>query len=368
MDFNFYMPVKVISSKDAVLSHDNVFSSFGKNCLIVSSRSAKRNGALDDVITVLERNQIGYKIFDEITQNPKAADCHRAGQVARDYFAEFIVGIGGGSALDGAKAAAVYASNKALEPEDIYSGNIMLSPLPLILIGTTAGTGSEVTGVSVLTRENGKKKSVSGPDYYAKIAFADPKYTYSVPYNFTVSTALDAFAHATESWFSNKLNDNAKLYAEKALPPLWNAIKYFYETEALPDEKMRDELYFSSLNAGMALNITGTCFPHTMGYVLTEDFSLPHGFACAAFMTELVKRGMEFKIELAKEYFNLLGINYPEFEKIINSLTDLSGVAMSEDRINSYTENWVNIKNFINSPGGFTPLDAKELLRKMFLR
>lgn len=368
MTYGFYMPVNVIGGKDAVSQHKEELALLGKSCLIVCGQnSAQLSGALADVTKALDELEIKYTVFDEITQNPKTSDCHRAGQVARDYFSEFIIGIGGGSQLDAAKAVAVYASNKHLEPDDIYTEAMMLPPLPVVLVGTTAGTGSEVTGVSVLTKEDGKKKSVSGKAYYAKIAYADPSYTYSVPYEFTVSTAIDAFSHATESLFSNKCNGVSEMYAKKAIPELWKGIKFFYENQAVPTDKMRDNLYYASIIAGMALNLTGTCYPHTLGYKLTEDFGMPHGFACAAFLPSFVKRALEFKSELAMEYLSALGVSTIEFEKIINSLVDLSEIKMTEEQIDSYCEGWQSVKNFTNSPAGFSALEAKKLLSDMFL-
>ena len=369
MDFNFYMPVRVLGGRNAVTQHPEIFTQFGKKCLLVTGgSSAKASGALDDVQTVLSQNGIEATVFDEVKPNPTAADCHRAGQLARDFEVEFIVGIGGGSALDSAKAIAVYAANKTLSSEGIYAYDYMFEPLPLVLVGTTAGTGSEVTGVSVLTRENGRKQSVSGKDFYAKVAFADPKYTYSVPYAVTVSTALDAFAHAVEGWFSNRFDDMARLFGEKAIPVLWKHLKVFYETGELPCNDARDELYYASLYAGMELNICGAGFPHGMGYALTEDFALPHGRACAAFMPSYVKRGMEFKNALAMEFFSMLGTNFPEFEKIILTLTDLSGISMTEEQIESYCARWQNLKNFKNSPGGYNVTEAGQVLRELFLK
>lgn len=368
MEFNFYMPVQVFGGRDAVLRNAEVFETLGQKCMVVTSGSAAhKSGALQDVTTLLADRGITYIHFSEVQQNPTAADCARAGQLARDFAVEFIIGIGGGSALDAAKAIAVYASNKTLTAEGIYDGGYMFNPLPLILIGTTAGTGSEVTGVSVLTRENGCKQSVSGKDFYAQYAFADPKYTHSVPYDVTVATALDAFAHAVEGWFSNRLTEIARLFAEAAIPVLWKHLKAFYDTGAMPDETARAELYCASLYAGMALNICGAGFPHGMGYALTEDFHLPHGRACAAFLPAYVARGMEFKNALAMAFFSMIGTNFPEFEKIILSLTDLSGIAMTEAQIADYGVRWQGLKNFKNSPGDYNTTEAEALLRHLFL-
>jgi alcohol dehydrogenase class IV len=131
---------------------------------------------------------------------------------------------------------------------------------------------------------------------------------------------------------------------------------------------MRDELYYASLYAGMALNITGTCFPHTMGYVLTENFGVPHGFACAAFLPAFVKRALEFKNTMATQFLSELGVSVFEFENILNSLNDLGNISMTKEQIESCTSAWQNVKNFANTPGSFDKNDAAALLEDMFLR
>lgn len=365
MSFNYYMPVRIMGGKGVIEKHADEFKKYGEKCLIVCSSSAEKSGALNDTVSALEKCNIKYSVFDKITQNPKTSDCLSAGKSAREFEAEFIIGIGGGSQLDAAKAIAVYATNEDFEADDIYT-NPAAAPLPVILVGTTAGTGSEITGVSVLTKQNGKKKSVSGENYYAKASFCDPRYTYSVPYDFTVSTAIDAFSHAVESLFSNKADSSSSHYSWRSIKPIWECLKFFNTNGAVPTDKMRDTLYYASLYAGMALNATGTCFPHTMGYTLTEDYGIPHGFACAVFLPAFVKRAMEFKNELAMQFLSEIGVNYPEFEQLIYSLVDTKNVKMTSEQIAAYCANWHGIKNFDNSPGGYAVTDAEALLTELF--
>ena len=185
MNCDFLNPVRVISGKNAIINDASELIKYGDRCLIVSSGSAAvKSGALDDVITELEKEKIEYSVYNKITENPRTADCFEAGKNAREFGAKFIIGIGGGSPLDAAKAVAVYATNPQISsPDLIYSESVENKPLPVILVGTSAGTGSEVTKVSVLTDGNGKKKSVKGEKYYACLVFADSKYTYSLyPY------------------------------------------------------------------------------------------------------------------------------------------------------------------------------------------
>lgn len=368
MNINSHMPVQVVSGKDCLKENYQLLEKMGKSCLIVTGgNSAKICGALSDVTACLEKLDIEYSVFDGITENPYTADCHRAGEQARKMNADFIIGIGGGSPLDASKAIAIYAGNENLLPADIYLRKYDNAPLPVVLVGTTSGTGSEVTGVAVLTDSDvNMKKSISGHDCYAKISFCDYSYTETVPYNVTVSTALDAFAHACESYFSSMANDMSDVYAEKAFAMLKNGLAHFYYNKTLPDEIMREELYVASLFAGMCLNITGTCFPHTMGYILTEDFSVPHGRACAAFIPEFINISALSESEKAEKMFSILGIRQEELCNIIEVLADIK-IKMTPEQVERYSHRWIDpVKNFSRTPGSFTKATAVELLKKLY--
>ena len=368
MTINSYMPVQVISGKGCLKENYELLQKFGKSCLIVTGgNSAKKSGALSDVVSALEKLGISYSVFDSITENPQTADCHRAGECARGIGADFIIGIGGGSPLDASKAIAIYASNPDLLPSDIYLRKYDDKPLPVVLVGTTSGTGSEVTGVSVLTDSSvGLKKSISGPDCYSVMSFCDYTYTMTMPYPVTVSTALDAFAHAVEGYFSSTANELSDIYAEKAFSVLKTGLLYFYNNKSLPDECIREELYNASLFAGLCLNITGTCFPHTMGYILTEDFGIAHGRACAAFIPEYVRLSAENMPEKAQKLFDIMGMDCETLCNMIENLADIN-IKISDEQMAKYENRWTDpVKNFSRTPGNFTSATAVELLKKLY--
>ena len=367
MSFNTNTPVQVLGGENTVKNNEKIFLKFGAKCLIVTGgKSALLSGALNDVTAALENDNIEYSIYDKITENPKTASCREAGEQARNFGAEFIVGIGGGSPLDAAKAVAVYSSNENLLPDDIYTAEIINKPLPSVLVGTTAGTGSEVTGVSVLTMNSGKKKSVSGKNYYASLAFADARYTYSVPYAATVSTALDVLCHAVESYLSQKATEDSRSYAKLALTVIFGELKRLNDEHTLPNEDARERLYDASLYAGQAINITGTCFPHTLGYFLTEKYNISHGKACAAFLPEFLRRGIEYKPALGKEVLEFCGTDEETLFNTVTSLADIK-ISVPVEQIDAYLPNWQSVKNFDNSPGGYNPYLAKALMIDLFV-
>ncbi|MBQ8763986.1 MAG: iron-containing alcohol dehydrogenase [Clostridia bacterium] len=364
MSDSVYMPVKCIWGENTVAENSSVFNSLGSKCLILTGKSgAIKSGALDDAKAALEKENIGYEIFDEIGENPLISVCHKAGIAARKANADFLLGIGGGSVLDAAKAIAIYASNPELSPIDIYKREYSLAPLPVALIGTTAGTGSEVTAVAVLTNdETGIKKSISGPDCYAAVSFCDPKYTSSLPYKSTVSTALDAFAHAIEGYFTPKGKGIIKLFAEKCIPELYRCLKALSETDTVPPE-LREPLYYSSIYAGLVINTCGTAFPHPLGYVLTENYGIPHGTACAAFFAPFIDRCREFAPEKYAQFIDMTE-DIDTVKSVIASLTDLEGVKISSEEAKKYALRWQSVipRNFTASPGGLTQEEAAGIL------
>lgn len=371
MDFNFHMPVQVISGEHAVRDHAAVLHPLGKRCVIVTGgNSAQKSGALDDVIAALEQEGISHQVFSEIGANPLVSTCDRAGAMAREFGADFLIGIGGGSPMDAAKAAAIFAANPKLSGEEIYDytpekGN---APLPVVLVGTTAGTGSEVSAVSVLTRDSdGRKKSISGPWCFARVAFADPRYTYTLPYDVTVSTALDALCHTVEGMLNPNIGDVIRPFGRRALELIGPALVRMNEERTLPDAAERERLYYGSLYAGVVLAACGSAFPHPMGYVLTENYGIPHGRACAVFLPALVKYAKRSAPEVVREILGTLGMTFTKFKTMVDTLAAVE-LHMDTKEAHRYAARWVGLKNFKNVPGGYDERRAYGLLVRLFVR
>lgn len=367
-DFSFYMPVSVFGGNNSLQNNKSIFSTLGKKCLIVTgASSAKKSGALDDLTQIFNELNIEYTVFDKITENPLTATCYEGGIIAREMGADFIVGIGGGSPLDASKAVCVYATNTHIVNDGIYIEKVENKPLPLAVIGTTSGTGSEVSGVSVLTRENGRKQSVSGKNYYAKYAFADAKYTYSVPFYTTVSTALDALAHAIESAFSPRGDFLTQQFALISVKMIYPILEKLSKSNDLPSTDDRNSLYFASLYAGFALNKGGTGFPHGMGYALTEDFNVSHGLACAVFIPAYLQEAKKSKPQLHKVFFDAMGTTPEKLEGIVKQFCDFD-FTIPQEKIAEYEVRWENLKNFKNSPTAFNNKDAARLTANLFAK
>lgn len=370
MNLNSFMPVKLITGEGCVRASAGELAKLGTVCLIVTGKqSAKVSGAFQDVVDALADNGQTWQLFDGIGQNPKLTDCMAAAEKAIAAGAEFILGIGGGSVLDAAKCIAVLSANPGLSQEQLYAFDWAYAPLKIAAVGTTAGTGSEVTKVSVITTPDGRKKSFHHEAIFPTLSLGDPIYTMSLPPMVTLSTAVDILAHCAESFFSRAANHISRCYAVEGIRLLLPVFRMIAEKgcDSL-DYETREKLYCASIYGGLAINVTGTCFPHTMGYLLTENFGIPHGTACAVFQKEFYKYNKTVVPELAAEYLERIGCCEDEYYSLIEKITPPCEVIMDEKLIADSHNRWINNGSIAKCQGIFTADMADEILRRKFLK
>ena len=368
MELNSYMPAKLITGRGCVRAAGKELAKLGRVCLIVTGRTAAReSGALKDVTDTLEQNGQRWLHFDGIGQNPRLTDCMAAAEMAIAGGADFILGIGGGSPLDAAKCVAVLAANPGMTQEQLYGFRWANAPLKIVAVGTTAGTGSEVTKVSVITTPDGRKKSFHHEAIFPALALGDPAYTMSLPPMITRSTAVDVLAHCAESFFSRSANHLSRCYAVEGIRLLLEVFRERAETtwEDLSYED-REKLYCASIYGGLAINVTGTCFPHTMGYLLTERFGIPHGTACAAFQKEFYQYNKSVVPGLTGEFLERIRCGEEEYLTLLARVTPPWEVHMDEALIAGSHSRWVGNGSMAKCQGEFTPEMADEVLRRNF--
>ena len=367
MNLNSFMPVKLVTGAGCVRKSTKELAKLGKTCLIVTGKTAaKVCGALQDVTETLESNGQKWMLFDGIGQNPKLTDCMAAAEKA--VGADFIVGIGGGSALDAAKCIAVLAANPGMTQAQLYAFDWPNPPLKTVAVGTTAGTGSEVTKVSVITTPDGRKKSFHHEAVFPALALGDPTYTMSLPSMVTRATAVDALAHCAESFFSRAANHISRLYAVEGIRLLLPIFREIAENGcAALDYDTREKLYCASIYGGLAINVTGTCFPHTMGYLLTESFGIPHGTACAVFQKEFFQYNKSVVPQLAAQFLEQIGCSEEEYGKLLDTLTPPCQITMDEAGIIGAHSRWINNGSIAKCQGTFTADMADAILRHKFV-
>lgn len=350
MNFNFYMPVNIISGENCISKNPDELIKGKKALIVTGKKSAKLSGALDDVTSVLESKNIGYEVFDKITENPLAETCFEGGQFCRDTECDFIIAIGGGSPIDGAKAIAAYSKDASIGVTEIYTKGTKVECLPIVAIPTTAGTGSEANAYSVLTLPGGDiKKTFRSPTTYPTTAFVDAKYTMSLNWEYTVSCVLDALSHSIESYLSPKASVQSELLSLWAAKEIWEVI---FENEK--DELTyhdREKLMLASSAAGIAINHTGTGFPHPLGYSITLLDGIPHGRACGIFegkYLEFNERTSEGKLKLDGLY-EYIGVNGSEMKSRIPEKANVK-LSLSSDKIKEYVDKVATAGNYVNSP------------------
>lgn len=368
MNVNFYMPTKVISGKDCILNNKSLFK-LGKSCMIVTgASSAIKSGALDDVIDALCDNGIEYIVYDKIRENPLMSTCYDGGVIAREFGCDFVVGIGGGSPMDAAKAIAGYIANPAIEPDEIFNIPALNPSVPIILVPTTSGTGSEGNPYSILSLDGmDKKQTFNSPYSYAKYAFLDYKYTLSLSRNYSLSTALDAFCHCIESYMSPKSTEISRMFALFGAKNIWSCFDGLDRGEI--SEETREKLMYASFAGGVAINTTGTGFPHPMGYNLTFHSQLPHGRACAVFIGKYVEYQSKCDEgrKLLCDFADALGTTPEAIAEYLPRLAEFEA-EIDTETLATFADKVKTAGNFANAPYKVSYDEMIEIYKDLFVK
>ena len=365
MGFSMFMPVDIRSGRDCIKQNAQCFA-LGKHALLVTGRhSAKVSGAQDDVTSVLQTLGIGYTVYDKIGENPLVSVCYEGGQLAARIGADMIIGIGGGSAMDASKAVAAYAANPALEPMAVYTEKRAPS-LPIILIPTTAGTGSEANAYAVLTIDGADKKQTftDRENSYARYAFLDERYLESLSEPYLISCALDAFAHCAESYLSPKADTVSRMFAQYGAKILYRFIKTF--SPGLPTTpEQREAILYASCAGGIAINKTGTGFPHPLGYNLTLMRGISHGRACAVFYRHYLDLNEKTDPKLCKALYDAIGADGEEIKEVIVRAADVR-LSLDAETIAMFVDKVKNAGNYKNSPYVITQQEMIDIYTELF--
>lgn len=272
-----------------------------KKVFILSDKILLELGLLEGALTSLTANGWAHECYDGIVPDPPETIVLDAAAKAKSFGADIIIGFGGGSSMDTAKlVAALVGSSQALA--DMYGvDQVNGERLPLALIPTTAGTGSEVTPVSIVTVDGSQKKGVSSPVLYADLALLDAELTIGLPKHITAATAIDAMVHAIEAYTSkihkNPVSDDLAL---RAIVKLQGNIELVCDNGA--DIRAREEVLLGAMLAGQAFANAPVAAVHALAYPLGGTFHVPHGLSNSLVLPAV----LEFNSSVAeKEYSEL---------------------------------------------------------------
>lgn len=360
----FYLPTRVLFGTDALKKSKDHIKAMGTKALIVTGKAgAALSGALEETCTMLDTHGIKWKLFDQITENPVLEMIISGKESFLQERCDFIIGIGGGSPIDAAKAISLAAAND-LDIDTIYEANRFKQAYPIIAIPTTSGTGTEVTQYSVLTDASQKKKAGFGSELiFPRLAICDPRYTLSLPENVTLNTGIDALSHLLEGIYSNK--------REPLLYPMIHSgigsiLRYLPTALKDPQDLFaREELMRASLYGGMTIAQAGTTLQHSIGYPLTSLFGIPHGLANGIVMRDMMELYQSAIEPELQSLFSYLGIRRQDFYAWLDELLPQTRVPLDGTVIDTRVPEVMSSRNMASNPFPVSEDQVRALYHKL---
>lgn len=271
-----------------------------KKLLLVTDAGMIQQQLHVPIIEILETIRLPYAIYSNVQADPPEHIVLDAVQFAKNEKADIILGFGGGSSLDVAKIIAVLAHPQQQQSlQDLYGVNNAKHPrLPLFLVPTTAGTGSEATPISIVTTGETTKTGIVSPVLFADVAILDATFTQDLPAHITAATGIDAMVHAIEAYTSKiKKNPYADMLAKQALRLLNKNLSSVLKDGQ--DLEARQNMLVGSMLAGQAFANAPVAAVHALAYPLGGHFHISHGHSNALVLTEVLK----FNAPNAKQYY-----------------------------------------------------------------
>lgn len=321
----FYMPTKVYSGRNCVQEHRKEWTALGQKALIVTGRSSAGNGSLEDVTAALEAEGKAWAVFDRTEENPSIENIMEMRELGLAQGVDFVIGIGGGSPMDAAKAAALMLYHKDRGADFLYEKGEDTA-LPVVEVPTTCGTGSEVTPYAILTIHEKRTKASLPHRIFPEFALIDGKYLVNAGRKILVNTAVDALGHLIESYINANATEFSKMLCEYGMG-VWSSNKSVLIGADVTGEEC-DRLLLASTIAGMAISHTGTSLPHGLSYYLTYEKGIPHGRAVGYFLPGYLA---EVKPLQRKRVLTLTG--FPDLQYFVSFMHKLIGRLEVEDEL-----------------------------------
>ena len=307
MKFNYYLPTNILFGAGRIVEIGKVTSQYGKRVLIVTGRSStKKTGLLDQTIALLEAEGIEVTIFDQIEQNPLTTVVYEGAHMAKKENCEVIVGLGGGSIMDAAKGIAFMAENEGDVFDYIYGKVLSDKALPIILVPTTCGTGSEANSFAVLTNpETNDKKSLRCNAIVAKASIVDPELMKTIPKSILATVGFDALCHNMEAYLSKSAQPLTSMMALQGMELLGKYLIRAYEN--IEDQEALEAVTWASTLGGMVINTAGVVAPHVMEHPASGLKDIVHGKGLAALTPVIYEASISAAPEKFAKISQLLG-------------------------------------------------------------
>ncbi|EPH0090565.1 iron-containing alcohol dehydrogenase [Pluralibacter gergoviae] len=278
-----------------------------RSALLITDKGLVSAGLIAPVLASLEGSGFRVTVFDSVVADPPEQIVHACAGVAADADADIIIGLGGGSSLDIAKLAAVLAAGSQPLSEMYGIGKVTGSRLPLVLIPTTAGTGSEVTNIAIITTGETTKMGVVAPQLYADFVLLDAELTVGLPPLHTAATGIDAMVHAIEAYTSkHKKNPLSDALAREALRLLSANLVAACRSGA--DRSAREAMLLGATLAGQAFANSPVAAVHALAYPLGGHYHIPHGLSNALMLEPVLRYNASAAAPLYAELADVVSI------------------------------------------------------------
>ena len=375
MDFKYYLPVNIVFGCGKVDQAGELAKPYGTKALIVTGRSsAKKSGLYDRVKNSLDAQGISCVLFDKVTQNPLTTTAEEGAAFAREQGCDVIVAIGGGSIMDCAKGIAFLAVNEGDINDYIFNRKVSDQALPLVLIPTTCGTGSEGNGFAVLTNpETGDKKSLRCGAIVAKVSIVDPECMMTMPKRVLASVGFDALCHCIEAYTANNaqpFTDALSIYAIGLIAD--NLVNVY--TGADTSKDAWEKLTIASTIGGMVIGCAGVTLAHGMEHPASGLKDIVHGQGLAALTPAVIDATYTGRSEKFAAISKALGGSSAsdcadrvrDLLSKLNLTLKLGDLGITEADIPWMTENCqkVSAGNLVNTPVPVTAELISEIYRK----
>lgn len=346
--------------------------------LVISDQGVKDAGILDKVTQYLE-DQLEYEVFTDVDREPDVKTIHIATEIAKGMGADLVIGVGGGSALDAAKAVGIMVKNEGNITDYAGLDKVPNPALPTICIPTTSGTGSEVTIWTVISdKENKRKFGIGGKSVAPTVALCDPNLTVSLPASMTAATGVDALTHALESFVNKQTQPISQALSRESMRLIAKSLRQaVHQGDNL---QARYDMLLASTIAASAFNVTRLGLSHALCMPIGAEFKVPHGIANAILLPQVMEYNLVGNLEKFKEIAEIFGeltegITLREAAelsvKAIKQLNEDIGIpsgfaqfGITEDDLDFIAEGAINSDNVLVNPRKPSIEDLKEIVRK----
>lgn len=340
----FYFPTRIIYSNDSITDLLQELDNQGEvRVIFLTDAGLIKAGIVDPFLKKLSEARISTEVFSDIPGNPNVQDLLPAFAAAQGINATHVVALGGGSVIDTAKGVGILLANPEIDWEDLQWGRVKVAhpAYPVIAIPTTAGTGSEVTKVTVIGDRKGFKKGFLHPFVFARTAIIDGSLTLSLPAKLTAATGMDALVHAIEAYTGKRATPMTDVMALGAIRSI---VRWLPEaTRNGKNIEARQAMSEAAALAGVAFDQSGLALAHAIGGPLTATYHLHHGLGIAALLPATLS-------------FNAPAISESRLKELKNAL-NLDVTPNTED-----LANWA--RKFIGDLGLPVSLSEVGLLKK----